>query len=320
MFYRIGGLLGFWINYGASLHIADNDDTQWRVPVSIQLPLVGVLLAGALSLLSETPRWLVKKERVESATTVLCRPRQLPSQHAFVAEELRDIVNDLQFERREMHIDHDQSRFDRVRALTKECLSPGIRWRISAGVIGHFFAQFSGINGINYFSLRIFRSWGIVGARTGLFATGIYGVVKTTTAIIASFLLVDRFGRRRLLLVGCLVMTTALFFVGGYTEVAKPAATEAGITSGGIAACAFVYVYVIGYVMSFAMVPFILSSACVPLSVRLTSATLGAASQWHFNLVISKATLYMIDTIGGGTFFFFGSFVVTGALYVWFFN
>ena len=144
-------------------------------------------------------------------------------------------------------------------------------------------------------------------------------MVKTTTAIIAYFVLVDRFGRRTLLLVGCVVMTAALFFVGGYMEVAKPSSADASITSGGIAACAFVYIYVIGFVMSFAGVPWILSSECVPLNVRSISATLGAATQWLFNLVTSKAMPYMMDSIGGGTFFFFGSFVVAGAVYVWFF-
>lgn len=114
-------------------------------------------------------------------------------------------------------------------------------------------------------------------------------------------------------------MIVALFFVGGYIEVSKPAGADAKITSGGIAACAFIYIYVIGFVMSYGGVPWILSSECVPLSVRSISATLGAATQWLFNLVISKSTSYMINSIGGGTFFFFGSFALAGMVYVWFF-
>jgi len=124
---------------------------------------------------------------------VLCRIRQLPREHPFLSGELADIINDLQFERREMHLDPNQSRYDRIRALLRECLSPGIRWRISVGIVTQFIAQLSGINAINYFSPRIFRSLGVVGTHTGLFATGIYGVVKTTTAIVAYFFLVDRF-------------------------------------------------------------------------------------------------------------------------------
>lgn len=170
----------------------------------------------------------------------------------------------------------------------------------------------------DYYSPTIFRSLGVVGTSTGLFATGIYGVVKTITAFVAYYFIVDRFGRKTLLLAGCVIMTIALFTVGGYVQVAKPAAGDKAISSGGIAACAFIYIYVIGFVASFAGVPWILSSECVPLNIRATSATLGAASQWLFNLVITKATPYMITSIGAGTFFFYGSCVVLGAVYVWF--
>lgn len=114
-------------------------------------------------------------------------------------------------------------------------------------------------------------------------------------------------------------MTIALFTVGGYVQVAAPAAGDKAITSGGIAACAFIYIYVIGFVSSYAGVPWILSSECVPLNIRATSATFGAASQWLFNLAITKATPYMITSIGAGTFFFYGSCVVVGAVYVWFY-
>ena len=170
---------------------------------------------------------------------------------------------------------------------------------------------------LDYCSPTIFRSLGVVGG-TGLFATGIYGVVKTITAIVAYYFIVDRFGRRTLLLIGCVVMTISLFIVGGYIQIAKLSAGDNEITSGGITACAFIYIYVIGFVGSFARVPWILSSECVPLNIRAISATLGAASQWLFNLVITKATPYMITSFGASTFFFYGLCVVVGAVYVWF--
>jgi Sugar (and other) transporter len=58
-----------------------------------------------------------------------------------------------------------------------------------------------------------------------------------------------------------------------------------------------------------------LSSETVPINVRAISATLGASTQWLMNLVITKATPYMISSIGYGTFFF-GSCVVCGAFYI----
>jgi MFS family permease len=120
---------------------------------------------------------------------------------------------------------------------------------------------------------------GVQGRSTGLFATDIYGVVKTPNPLVASGYVVDRTGRRTLLLGGAAIMTFSNFFVGAYIKIGKPSEDDVQISGGVIAACAFIYVYVIGFVSSFAGVPFILASETVSLSVRAISATLGAATQ-----------------------------------------
>ncbi|KAH8885273.1 quinate permease [Thozetella sp. PMI_491] len=316
--YQIGGLLGFWISYGVNQNVSAANPTQWRVPVALQLPLIGVFLIGCL-FLPETPRFLAKKNRIESAMTVLSRLRNLDATHPYVQREIANIQDEVQMERALMGIDPDDSRIAIARKLAKDCIRPNIMYRISVGVMTQFIAQLSGINGINYYSPSIFKSLGIVGTSTGLFATGIYGVVKSVTALIALFFLVDRLGRKTLLLSGCAIMAFSLIFVGAYLKISPPGTSNQGITGGGIAACAFIYVFVVGYVSSFAGIPWILSSEAVPLNVRAVSATLGAATQWLMNLVITKATPYMISSIGYGTFLFFAAMMVLGAAYVWFF-
>lgn len=319
--YQIGGLLGFWVNYGCAQHISGTSPTQWRIPVSLQVPLAGILGLTCI-FLPETPRWLAKRDLSEKALSVLSRLRGLSPDHDFVQKEMFDINAELRIERAALGVDADTSAYMRWKMRFSECVSPAMRRRISVGIITQMFGQLSGINGINYYSPTIFKSLGVVGTNTALFATGIYGVVKTITAIIAYFYIVDRLGRRTLLLSGAAIMAVSLFFIGGYIKIAKPvAATSADqqITKGGIAACAFIYIYVIGFVSSFAGVPFILSSECVPLNIRAVSATLGAATQWLFNLVITKSTPYMVTSLGFGTFFFFGSCIIVGAVYVWFF-
>lgn len=311
--YQIGGLLGFWVNYGCAKHIPGTNPTQWRIPVALQIPLVGVLVLGSF-FLPETPRWLAKKDRLEQGVVTLARLRGLSRDHDYVQKEMFDINAELRIERAALGVDSDTSAWIRWKKRLAECVSPAMRRRISVGIITQMFGQLSGINGINYYSPTIFKSLGVVGTNTALFATGIYGVVKTIAAIVAYFYIVDRLGRRTLLLSGAAIMAFSLFFIGGYIKVAKPVASTSGdakITSGGIAACAFIYIYVIGFVSSFAGVPFILSSECVPLNIRAVSATLGAATQWLFNLVITKATPYMVTSLKYGTFFFFGSCIIS---------
>lgn len=319
--YQLGGLLGFWISYGVNLHVPASNPMQWRVPVAIQLPLIGVFLLGCV-FLPESPRLLVKKGRLDSALAILARLRGLDPAHGYVQREFANIQAEVQLERSAMGVSSDDSRWTVVRKLARDCVRRDILYRISIGCVTQFIAQMSGINGINYYSPTIFKSLGIVGTSTGLFATGIYGVVKSVTAVVALFFLVDRLGRKTLLLIGCGIMTFSLLFVGVYIKVAGPTATGSAdrqISGGGIAACAFIYLYVVGYVSSFAGIPWILSSEAVPLNVRATSATLGASVQWLMNLVITKATPFMISSIGWGTFIFFAAWVVVGAAYVWFF-
>ncbi|OIW32719.1 MFS quinate transporter QutD, partial [Coniochaeta ligniaria NRRL 30616] len=318
---QVGSLLGFWIAFGVSSHISASNSAQWRIPVGIQLPLISLFLLACI-FLPETPRFLVKKSREDKGLEVLSRLRNLQPGHAYVQNEYNNIRDELQLERALMGYNDEDSTWQRLKKLARDCTRKEIAYRISVGVVTQLIGQLSGTNGINYYSPIIFRSLGVSGTRSGLFATGIYGVVKFVTVTTSLLFLVDRLGRRTLLLGGSVVMAFSLFFVGIYVRVAGVAGTgtnEVSITSGGIAACAFIYIYVVGYMASFAGIPYILSSETVPIHVRAISSTLGAATQWLMNLVIAKSTPYMISSIGYGTFIFFAVCVVVGGVYVWFF-
>jgi MFS family permease len=62
----------------------------------------------------------------------------------------------------------------------------------------------------SYYSPRIFKSVGLTGSSTSLYATGIYGVVRLVCVIIAMYYVVDRFGRRKMLMGGAAVMLVAM--------------------------------------------------------------------------------------------------------------
>lgn len=143
----LGGLLGFWINYGCSLHVSGEDKMQWRIPVSIQIPLVGILFIGAI-FLPETPRWLIKKDRIEQAEKALSWIRKLPLQHEYLQHELGGIHAELHEELRQMGT-ANASRAQYLRSLLQECIRPDMLRRVSVGVITQLIGQLSGINGIS---------------------------------------------------------------------------------------------------------------------------------------------------------------------------
>lgn len=92
----------------------------------------------------------------------------------------------------------------------KELGRPSNRRRIFIGVVIFIFMQFAGSNAINYYSPRIFKSVGLTGSSTSLYATGIYGVVRLVCVIIAMYFVVDRYGRRNMLMGGAVVMLIAM--------------------------------------------------------------------------------------------------------------
>lgn len=87
--WQIGGLVGFWINYGVNRTMAPSH-SQWLIPFAVQLIPAGLLLIGTL-FIPESPRWLFSKGRREQATSVLCWMRNLEPTDTYIQEEIRAI-------------------------------------------------------------------------------------------------------------------------------------------------------------------------------------------------------------------------------------
>lgn len=84
--WQIGGLVGFWINYGLTETMAPSHK-QWLIPFAIQLVPGGLLLIGA-TWIRESPRWLFGKGRREQALRNLCWIRNLPEDDIYLVEEV----------------------------------------------------------------------------------------------------------------------------------------------------------------------------------------------------------------------------------------
>lgn len=97
--WQIGGLVGFWINYGVNRTLPENR-TQWLIPFAVQLIPAGILFFGTLWI-PESPRWLFSKGRREQAMKVLCWMRHLEPTDMYIREEVSYIDQDLELYRRE---------------------------------------------------------------------------------------------------------------------------------------------------------------------------------------------------------------------------
>lgn len=132
------------------------------------------------------------------------------------------------------------------------------------------------------------------------------------------YYVVDRFGRRKMLMGGAAVMAIAMWFIGAYIKIANPAAHTVGLSAGGYAAVTFIYIFAVGFCFSYAGVPWIYCSEIFPLRIRGLGMALCTATHWLFNFVIARSVPYMISNIGFGTYFVFASCTTLSIVFVYF--
>ncbi|KAH3943884.1 hypothetical protein HBI56_045600 [Parastagonospora nodorum] len=308
---QTGTCVGFWICYGVQRNMRSNSN-QWITPFAVQL-IPGVLLILGMLFVPESPRWLAQHKSRDACASVLSKLRGLPEDHEYFQEELThimDTVND-EFETRPS---------GGMIGQWKELAVPSNRRRVLVGVFIFIFMQGAGSNAINYFSPRIFKSIGLTGQSTGLYATGIYGVVRLVCVIIAMYYVVDKFGRRNMLIGGAAVMLVAMWFIGAYIKIAKPEASgKPHLTAGGYAAVTFIYIFAVGFCFSYAGVPWIYCAEIFPLRIRGIGMAICTATHWLFNFVIARSVPYMVTNIGYGTYFVFATCLTLSIVFVYFF-
>ncbi|KAH8879377.1 general substrate transporter [Thozetella sp. PMI_491] len=304
-----GTLIGFWINYGLAQNVPNTSSAQWEVSFGVQLIPGGLLVLG-LVWMPESPRWLARHADREACLSVLSKLRKLPADHPYIIEESTAIFNQIAYEESLV----GPTGF--VPTL-REMAEPSNRRRLVIGVFLFVFMQMAGSNAINYYSPTIFKSIGVTGTSTGLFATGIYGLVRFIATMISMLWVVDRFGRTRMLMGGGAIMAFALWFIGVYVKVASPGAGS--VDAGGYASIVMIYVYAVGWCFSFGGVPWIIAAEIFPLRIRGACISVCVATHWIMNFMIARASPYMLANITYGTYFLFAACTTLSVPWVYFF-
>nr|POF18619.1 high-affinity glucose transporter snf3 [Quercus suber] len=117
----------------------EQDSSAYRIPIAVQF-VWAIILAGGLLLLPESPRYWVKKQRLDKAMTALARMRGQPHDSDYIQDELTEIQANYEYEQ---HVGE---------VTWMKCFSGGMRVRNSnlrkvfIGVSLQAFQQFTGIN------------------------------------------------------------------------------------------------------------------------------------------------------------------------------
>ncbi|KAH4602275.1 hypothetical protein HBH82_163200 [Parastagonospora nodorum] len=310
--WQIGGLVGFWINYGLAETMASTRK-QWQIPFAIQLVPAGCLLMGAFWL-KESPRWLFANGKREQAMKNLCWIRgDLPADHPYILEEIEAIDAQVEYDR--IHV--GAGFWKPFLALKQKKVA--IRFILGGGLF--MWQNGSGINAINYYSPTVFKSLGITGTNTGFLTTGIFGVVKTVVTFIWLLWLIDNLGRTKLLMIGAAGGSLCMWYIAAYIKIADPgsnASGSGGLSSGGISAIFFFYLWTVFYTPSWNGTPWVINSEMYSQQTRSLGQAFAAANNWFWNFLISRFTPQMFLKMSYGVYMFFACLMLLSIPYVYF--
>ena len=307
--WQIGGLVGFWINYGVNRTLPSNHG-QWLVPFAVQLIPAGLLLFGAV-LIKESPRWLFFRGEREKALRNLCWIRQLPATDIYLVEEVAAIETAIEYQRAHVGLGF----FQPFRSAARDSR---VLWRLFLGGMLFLWQNGSGINAINYYSPTVFSSLGITGTSTGFLTTGIFGVVKTVLTLFWLLFLIDRLGRRKLLIIGAAGGSLCMWYLGAYLKVTPVSKSPQTLTSSGRSAIFFFYLWTAFYTPSWNGTPWVINSEWFQPSIRPLGQASAAANNWFWNFIISRFTPQMFLAMGYGVYMFFASLMLLSLPFVYF--
>jgi SP family sugar:H+ symporter-like MFS transporter len=195
--YQLSITIGLFLAAIINNATKDRSDTgSYRIPVAVQFCYALVLILGMLYL-PETPRYLMKRGRVGDAAQSLSRLRRLPADDPSLQQELDEI---------ESHYKYEVSQGS---ASYVACFQKPIRKRLFTGIALQALQQLTGVNFIFYYGTAYFSNSGLENP----FLVSVITSVVNISSTIPGLWLVEKWGRRNLLLFGAAGMAASQLIV-----------------------------------------------------------------------------------------------------------
>ncbi|MGA2811979.1 MAG: sugar porter family MFS transporter [Candidatus Acidiferrum sp.] len=281
----VGILAAYVVDYA----FAPSGAWRWMLGLAA---VPGLILGLGMLYLPESPRWLAKHGQTEKALKILSRIRGNSNATAEFGEIQATLAQSSQ-----------QGRWS-------DLFRPAIRPALVVGIGLAVFQQITGINTVIYYAPTILQSAGIPSASGAILATAGIGVVNVLMTLVSMWL-VDRMGRRPLLLIGTAGIIIALGVLGF-------AFLRSG---GGLAEVAVVTLmaYVASFAISLGPIFWLLISEIYPLNIRGLAEGTAAAANWSANLLVSLTFLTLVKALGPArTFWLYACFAVAAWLFAYY--
>jgi SP family arabinose:H+ symporter-like MFS transporter len=282
---------GILLVYFVNMLIQRMGDHSWNVTLGWRWmfgseTLPAVLFAGLMCLVPKSPRWLMKQGRRSEALAVLERIEGT--------------------ERAEGQIDEIGKAIAEEGGSIRELFRPGLRIALVIGVLLAIFQQVTGINAVLYYAPEIFKATGTQ-VDIAFIQTVSVGSVNFLFTIVAIWL-IDKAGRKALLLVGSAVQCGALAMVGHayYTQTKGPWVLV------------FILLYVGAFAVSMGPVVWVVIAEIFPTRIRGRAMSIATVTLWAACYLVSQTFPMLVERLGSATTFWtYGAMSALCFVFVW---
>jgi sugar porter (SP) family MFS transporter len=274
LFIGVGIALSLWIDFG--FYYLASSSVSWRCPLALEIPFSIIVMAFVFTL-PESPRWLLKKGRTDEAREILAILADVEPDSEHVNNEMADIEAYLA-------IAGIVSRWDLLKMGPQRIFH---RTVLAAG--GQFFSQICGINCITFYAITIFQQ----DLKLDSTKSRILGAAMETIQILgggSAVFTIDRFGRRKLMLISAAGMSLCMIIAAGTTSATN---NTASLVVGIVVLFAFNWFYPFGFLG----LTYLYSTEVAPLHLRASISGLSNAVTWLTTFVVVEITPVGFSTI-----------------------
>ncbi|MGH3673775.1 MAG: sugar porter family MFS transporter [Pseudonocardiaceae bacterium] len=284
--YQAATVVGIIAGYLAAYALAGSHNWRWMLGLAA-VPALGVL--ALIVRLPDTAHWYVLKGRLAEARRTLHAADPTADADAAIAE-IRAAMS-----------------VRRGGGLREMLRRPYLRATVFVVGLG-FFIQITGINAVVYYSPRIFQAMGFTGDFALLVLPALVQVASLA-AVFVSLTLVDRLGRRPILLGGIGMMIAANAVLVGVFLLGRGAGSALGFLG--------VLLFTVGFTFGFGSLVWVYAGESFPAHLRSLGSSAMLTSDLVANVIVAASFLTLLQQLGGaGTFAVFGVLAVAGLMFV----
>lgn len=263
-----------------------NQTIGWRWMFGMGV-IPGIIFFLLLFLVPESPRFLVTRGQDDNALGILRRVSGSTQANQDI-QDIRESIKEV------------------PDSFWKEIKSPGIRKALGIGVLLAIFQQFTGTNAVGYYAPMIFKAAG-AGTNASFYDTVWIGAIKVVFVIVL-MVIVDRVGRKRLLVWNGFFMAVFLTVLG--IAFALPQMITWLVMG-------LVFLHTIAYELSWGGGVWIVLAEIYPTSIRGRAMSIASFALWFATYLVAQFFPILLQAIGGTfTFWIFAVFCIIMAIFM----